>query len=218
MGTLCLLVVWHLTRERYLLREGASRYTVAWVYEYGSQRGFHTFLYRYRVAGYDGQGYLRCGVSYERALPCPPLGTRFYVQFSPEEPAVEQITQLEVPDTVRTVPPLGWARLPECPPPAAARRRVAWHHAGQQIDALREDQALNNTIGQGIGYGFAAAAAELAPGFVALRLAGSRRWAGATRAAVVAGRLAEQASWAGAEGELIGIRSGWQGLRKAPKQ
>ena len=113
IGTLCLLVVWHLTRERYLLREGASRYTVAWVYEYGSQRGFHTFLYRYRVAGYDGQGYLRCGVSYGRALPCPPLGTRFYVQFSSEEPAVEQITQLEVPDTVRTVPPLGWARLPE---------------------------------------------------------------------------------------------------------
>ena len=94
--------------------------------------------------------------------------------------------------------------------PEAARRRVAWHRAGQQIDHLREDQALNNTLGQGIGYGFAVAAAELAPEFVALRLAGGLRWAGATRAAVVAGRLAEQASWAGAEGELIGGRTAWQ--------
>ena len=94
--------------------------------------------------------------------------------------------------------------------PEAARRRVAWHRAGQQIDALREDQALNNTLGQGIGYGFAAMAAELAPEFVALRVAGGLRWAGATRAAVVATRLAEQASWAGAEGELIGGRTAWQ--------
>ena len=95
--------------------------------------------------------------------------------------------------------------------PEAARRRVAWHHAGQQIDALREDQALNNPIGQGIGYGIAAA--ELAPEFVALRVAGGLRWAGATRAAVVAGRLAEQASWAGTEGELIGGRTAWQEYR-----
>ena len=94
--------------------------------------------------------------------------------------------------------------------PEAARRRVAWHRAGQQIDHLREDQALNNTLGQGIGYGFAAMAAELAPEFVALRVAGGLRWAGATRAAVVATRLAEQVSWAGAEGELIGGRTAWQ--------
>ena len=100
--------------------------------------------------------------------------------------------------------------------PEAARRRVAWHHAGQQIDALREDQALNNTIGQGIGYGIAAA--ELAPEFVALRVAGGLRWAGATRAAVVATRLAEQASWAGTEGELIGGRTAWQEYKTAPWQ
>ena len=109
----CFFMAYAETRARYLLREGASRYTVAQVTKYGTRRGYRQFVYRYEVSGRGYRGDEDCGVSQNRTLPCPPLGTRFYVQFSPEDPDVEQITQLEVPDTVHTVPPLGWERLPE---------------------------------------------------------------------------------------------------------
>ena len=94
--------------------------------------------------------------------------------------------------------------------PEAARRRVAGHKIQRQYDQLRAAHAREHTLGQGIGYGFVAVAVEAAPGLVALRVAGGLRWVGA---AVVAGRVAEQVSWAGAEGELIGGRAAWQGYK-----
>lgn len=109
----CFFMAYRMPRDRYLLREGVSRYTVAQVTKYGTRRGYRRFTYRYEVTGKTYLDAEDCGVSQNRALPCPPLGTRFYVQFSPEYPSVGQITQLEVPDSVRTVPPLGWERLPK---------------------------------------------------------------------------------------------------------
>lgn len=111
--SVCFFMVYRGMRARYLLREDASRYTMARVTDHGTRRGYRQFIYHYEVNGKDYQSAEDCGVSQNRALPCPPLGTRFYVQFSSEEPDVEQITQLEVPDSVRIIPPLGWERLPE---------------------------------------------------------------------------------------------------------
>jgi len=94
------------------------------------------------------------------------------------------------------------------------RRRAAKHQIDRQVDQLRADRALNNAIGRGIGYGFAAVAAEAAPQLAAVRLAAGLRWTGALRSAVVLERI----TWAGAEGELIGARAAWQGYRATPWQ
>ena len=98
--------------HKYLLRPGASHYTTAQVFKYGNQRGNDVFVYEYYVAGQRYQSSRECGIKDWQALPCPRLGTRYYIRFSLEDPQVEQVTKQLVPDSVRTVPPLGWAKLP----------------------------------------------------------------------------------------------------------
>ncbi|WP_223653219.1 hypothetical protein [Hymenobacter psoromatis] len=105
-------MAYYTPHDKYLLREGASHYTTAKVFKYGYQRGYHVFVYEYYVAGTRYQSSRECGVKEWQALPCPDLGTRYYIRFSLEDPQVEQVTKQIVPDSVRTIPPLGWAKLP----------------------------------------------------------------------------------------------------------
>ena len=109
IGTVCLLFAWRLARERYLLQPGAGRYTVGTVTEHYWQRGRHKFVVVYDV-GQRHQTGEACGIANNQNVPCPPLGTRRYVYFSPEAPSTQQVTA--VPDSVHTIPPLGWARIP----------------------------------------------------------------------------------------------------------
>ncbi|WP_223653216.1 hypothetical protein [Hymenobacter psoromatis] len=102
--------------DRYLLREGASRYTTAKVFKYGYQRGNKVFVYEYYVAGQRYQSSHECGPEDWRDFTCPDLGVRLYVRFSPEDPSTDVVTNTLVPDSVRTIPPLGWAKLPRWKP------------------------------------------------------------------------------------------------------
>ena len=112
VGAMCLFVAYALSRERYLLRPGAGRYTVGTVAKHYWQRGRRKFLLVYHVAGERWQTGLACGMADGQNLPCPALGTRRYVRFSPDDPAAEQLTAVPVPDTLRHVPPLGWEQIP----------------------------------------------------------------------------------------------------------
>ena len=112
IGLLCLFVCYTLSRERYLLRPGAGRYTVGTVAKHYWQRERRKFLLVYHVAGERWQTGLACGMADGQNLPCPAVGTRRYVRFSPDDPAAEQLTAMPVPDTLQTVPPLGWAQIP----------------------------------------------------------------------------------------------------------
>ncbi len=112
IGAACLFFSFALLRERYLLRPGAGRYTVASVTEHYSQRGRRKIVCDYYVNGQQWQNNKACGIANNRNLPCPALESRYYVYFSPEDPATSEITSVPVPDSVQVVPPLGWARLP----------------------------------------------------------------------------------------------------------
>ena len=102
--------------------------------------------------------------------------------------------------------------------PAAVKGRLATRQIAKNLQQMKDDHAFEHTVGQGVGYGFVAVAAEALPQLMAVRLASGLRWAGAAQSAVVAGRLAEHVSWAGAatEGELIGARAAWQGYKTTP--
>ena len=113
IGTACLLFAWGLARERYLLRPAAGRYTVGTVVQHKWWRGRQKFIVVYEVAGQPHQTDEACGIADNENVPCPELGTRRYVYFAPEDPTVERVTAVRVPDHITTVPPLGWARLPE---------------------------------------------------------------------------------------------------------
>lgn len=113
LSAACLFGAWDLVYVRYLLRPGAGRYTVGIVVRHKWWRGRQKFVVDYYVAG---QRYVTdgaCGMANGENLPCPALGSRRYVYFSPPDPGVEQLTALRVPDFITTVPPLGWERLPE---------------------------------------------------------------------------------------------------------
>jgi hypothetical protein len=112
LSTLFFLLAYSGPRSRYLLRAGAYHYTVARVFKDGMQRGNHVFVYEYYVAGQRYQSSRECGPEEWRAWACPALGQRYYVQFSLASPGVEQVLQHPVPDSVRTIPPLGWAKIP----------------------------------------------------------------------------------------------------------
>lgn len=108
----CFVMLYTELHHRYLLQEGPYRYTIAQVTDHSRQRGKLRFWYHYQVAARDLLGAKSCGISQWRDLPCPPVGTRFYVKYSVTEPAVQELTEREVSDSVRTIPPLGWAKLP----------------------------------------------------------------------------------------------------------
>ena len=112
VGAMCLLAVWMLPRERYLLRPGAGRYVVGTITEHYWQRGRHKYVIVYYVDGQRWQTAEACGMADWQNLPCPALGARLYVYFAPKDPTVQQVLAVPVPDTLRTVPPRGWARLP----------------------------------------------------------------------------------------------------------
>lgn len=112
LAGVCGLVSWALARERYLLRPGAGRYTVGVVDEHYTQRGRQKFVCVYHVARQRWQTGQACGIARGQDLPCPALQTRRYVYFAPEDPGIAQLTAVPVPDSVRTIPPLGWARIP----------------------------------------------------------------------------------------------------------
>ena len=112
MSAVCFFMMYWGVRTRYLLRAGATRYTVGKVFEHSSNRGNDTFVYEYYVAGQRYQSAHECGPEDWRDFTCPDLGVRLYVRFSPEDPSTDLVVNILVPDSVRTIPPLGWARLP----------------------------------------------------------------------------------------------------------
>ena len=94
-------------RRDHLLRVGTPRYTVATVGRNYYSRSGRKFVFDYRVGAYRNETNANCGES-----GCPPPGTRRYVRFAAEAPDVCKLTDLYVPDTLQTIPPLGWAKLP----------------------------------------------------------------------------------------------------------
>ena len=107
----CGVILYTSVRTRYLL-QGPCRYTVAQVTKHSRQRGELRFWYAYRVAAHEGLGYDWCGIRNGRDQPCPLVGTRLYLRFSVEDPSVKQLITMPVPDTLRTIPLLGWTRIP----------------------------------------------------------------------------------------------------------
>ena len=97
-----------LRRDHYL-RVGTSRYTVATVKRtYWSRTGHrYEYVYVYQAGALAGSDSKTCDLA-----GCPPLGSRRYVRFAAEAPEVSEITSWDVPDTLQTVPPLGWSELP----------------------------------------------------------------------------------------------------------
>ncbi len=112
IGLFLVVASWRLVHKRYLLRPEAGRYTVATVVEQDSWRGNPRFTYVYYVAGQRHQTAQECGTIAGQDLPCPPLHARFYVHFAPESPTAVEMTRRSVPDSIRIIPPLGWAKLP----------------------------------------------------------------------------------------------------------
>lgn len=94
------------TRRIHWLRVGALRYTVATVTRTFFARSGRKFSVRYQVGSYQGQDQGECGEA------CPALHSRRYVRFAAQAPDVCELTQVDVPDSVHTIPPLGWAKLP----------------------------------------------------------------------------------------------------------
>ena len=109
----CWFGAWMLPRERYLLRPGAGRYTIGTVTEHYWQRGRQKYVVVYYVAGQRHQTGEACGIANNQNVPCPALGARRYIYFSPEDPTTQQVLPMRVPDFITTVPPLGWTRIPE---------------------------------------------------------------------------------------------------------
>ena len=101
-----------LLRERYLLQPGKGRYTVATVFKRDTQRGKQRFACEYYLAGERHQTGERCGSENGYALVCPAVGQRLYIYYAPESPGTAQVLAVPVPDTLRHIPPLGWAKLP----------------------------------------------------------------------------------------------------------
>ena len=107
LGTVLGTAAYQNTRHDHWLRVGPYRYTVATVGRSYYFRSGHKFVFTYQAGPYQGKDRNDCGQS-----GCPPPGTRRYVRFVAEAPDVCELTDLYVPDTLQTVPPLGWARLP----------------------------------------------------------------------------------------------------------
>ena len=94
-------------RRAHYLRVGPCRYTVAAITHNFYSRSGRKFAVVYRVGTYQGQDQADCDQS-----GCRSAGTRLYIRFAAEAPEVCELTDLYVPDTLRVIPPLGWARIP----------------------------------------------------------------------------------------------------------
>ena len=93
--------------NRYQLRPGVGRYIIGYVSDYGKSKSGRSYFYRYEVAGQTYEGHTNCEHN-----GCPPRGARYYIHYSPTEPDINRSTAVRVPDTLRHIPPLGWAKLP----------------------------------------------------------------------------------------------------------
>lgn len=111
-GAFFLLMIGLSIRKRYLLQPNSGHYTVGTVYQHKWQKGQQKYLLEYYVAGQRWQTSEFCGIEEWKDVPCPALGSRRYVRFAPEEPSTAEIVSKPVPDSVRVIPPLGWAKLP----------------------------------------------------------------------------------------------------------
>lgn len=112
VSLMCCFVAWYSSRERYLLQPGKGRYTVATIYKHAWWRGRRKFVCAYFVAGQRYQTDQQCGIAQGQELPCPALGARRYIYFAPQDPNTKRVLAVPVPESVRTIPPLGWAKLP----------------------------------------------------------------------------------------------------------
>lgn len=110
LGTLGLIIFfcYNSLHTRYQLRPGVGRYIPGAVYAQGSSKRGKLYWYTYSVAGNTYQHHALCAAGKDY----PPRGTRYYIQYSLAEPALSQSTGVRVPDTLRTVPSLGWGTLP----------------------------------------------------------------------------------------------------------
>lgn len=122
-GLMFVAVTYTKANEHRLLR-GECRYTIARVYEHG-------FTKRHRYAR------LAFWVSGERyrhdedidALRPLPVGSCWFLRYAVPDPDANEFMDIPMPDSVRVVPPTGWARRPPAalpeppalPPPAAPR-------------------------------------------------------------------------------------------------
>ncbi len=112
ISAFCFFMVWGTQRQQYLLRPGAGRYTVSTVFKYGRMRGRPRFVVEFWVGGQRYQTDEECDKQASREVPCPARGTRFFVYFAPETPGTCRVLEQSVSDSVRVIPPLGWAKLP----------------------------------------------------------------------------------------------------------
>ena len=95
-------------RRDHWLRVGTPRYTVATVTRSYYSRSGRKFVFTYQAGTYQGDTYSNCGRG-----GCPPAGSRRYVRFAAQAPDVCRVLDRPVPDTLRTIPPWGWADLPQ---------------------------------------------------------------------------------------------------------
>lgn len=91
----------------YQLRPEASRYVVGEVYRISALKGGPIYNYSYQAGGQSYQNHMRCDSS-----GCPPIGTRFFIQYSLADPSLSLSLGLPVPDSLGAAPGQEWKELP----------------------------------------------------------------------------------------------------------
>jgi hypothetical protein len=100
--------------NKHRLLRGECRYTVARVYENRRIKGDEISRFEYWVGGERYE----CKEQMEWRGGWRPLHSRWYVRFAVPDPDAYEYLDRPVPDSVRAVPPDGWANLPQAPAPA----------------------------------------------------------------------------------------------------
>jgi hypothetical protein len=107
--------------NKHRLLRGECRYTVAQVYENWRYKGDKESRFEFWVNGelyrFDERMSWRGGWR--------PLHSRWYVRYAVPDPDAYEYTDIPVPDSVRTVPPDGWAGLPKAPAPTPVPESIA---------------------------------------------------------------------------------------------
>ena len=91
----------------YQLRPEASRYVVGEVYRISAIKGRPIYNYSYQAGGQSYQNHRRCDSG-----GCPPIGTRFFIQYALADRSLSRCTGQPVPDSLAAVPGREWAELP----------------------------------------------------------------------------------------------------------
>jgi hypothetical protein len=103
----------YVNANKHRLLRGECRYTVARVYENWRFKGDEESRFEYWVNGERYRFDKRM-----RREGWRPLHSRWYVRYAVPDPDAHEYTGKPVPDSVRVVPPQGWASLPQPPAPA----------------------------------------------------------------------------------------------------